>query len=70
MRDKFFKNEMSENISRNSMTSERLGKTDQLYFQLKGTSSEVDLADFVDEFDSLRDNRRIKLHWGDDDIKF
>ena len=39
-----------------------------LYFQLKGTSWKIDLDDFVDEFDSRHDNRRIKLHWGDDDI--
>jgi len=24
----------------------------------------------MDEFDSRRDNRRIKLPWGDDDVKF
>jgi len=28
----------------------------------------MDLDVFVDEFDSRHDNRRIKLHWGDDDI--
>ena len=42
------------------MTSERLGNTNLL----------SDLDDFIDEFDSRHDNRRIKLHWGDDDIKF
>jgi len=41
-----------------------------IYFQAKGTSWKIDLADFVDEFDSRRDNLVIKLHWGDDDIKF
>jgi len=41
-----------------------------IYFELKGTSWKIDLDDFVDEFDSQHDNRRIKLHWGDDDIKF
>jgi len=42
-----------------------------IYFQLKGTSCKTDLDDFVDEFNSRHrhDNRRIKLHWGDD-IKF
>jgi len=34
----------------------------------KGTSWKIDLDDFVDELDSRYDNRRIKLHWGDDDI--
>jgi len=50
------------------MTSEILGNTD--LFQVKGTSWKIDLDDFVDEFDSRHDNRRIKLRWGDDDIKF
>jgi len=39
-----------------------------IYIQLKGTSWKIDLDDFVDEFDSSHDNRRIKLHWADDDI--
>jgi len=30
----------------------------------------MDLDDFVDEFDSRHDNRRTKLHWVDNDIKF
>jgi len=34
------------------MTSERLGNTNLL----------SDLDDFIDEFDSRHDNRRIKLH--------
>ena len=38
-----------------------------IYFQLEGTSWKINLDDFVDEFDSRHD-RRIKLHWGDDDI--
>ena len=41
-----------------------------IYFKLKGTSWNTDLDDFVDEFDSRHDKRRIKLRWGDDDIKF
>ena len=36
-------------------------------FQLKGTRWKIYLDDLVDEFDSRHDNRRIKLHWGDDD---
>jgi len=49
------------------MTSERLGNIDLL---LKGATWNTDLDEFVDEFDSRHDNGRIKLHWGDDDIKF
>jgi len=49
------------------MTIEKLGNMD---FQLKGTIWKTYLDDFVDEFDSRHDNRRIKLRWGDDDIKF
>ena len=41
-----------------------------VYFKLKGTSWKTDLDDFVAEFDNRHDKRRIKLHWGDDDIKF
>jgi len=33
-----------------------------IYFKLKSTSWKTDLDDFVDEFDSRHDNRRIKLH--------
>ena len=40
-----------------------------IYFKLKGTSCKTDLDDFVDEFDSRHDKRRIKLRWGDDDIQ-
>jgi len=52
---------------RNSITSGRLGNIDIL--KLKGTNWKTFLHDFVDEFDSQHDNRRIKLRWGDD-IKF
>jgi len=52
------------------MTSERLGNIDMTYFKLKGSSWKTDLDDFVDEFDSWHDKRRIKLRWGDVDIKF
>ena len=30
----------------------------------------IDSDDLIDEFDSRHDNRRIKLHWVDVDIKF
>jgi len=33
-----------------------------IYFLVKGTSWKIDLDDFIDEFDSRHDNRRIKLH--------
>jgi len=38
-----------------------------IYFQLKG-AKKIDLDDFVDELDSRHDNRRIKLHWADNDM--
>jgi len=41
-----------------------------IHFKLKGVSWKTDLDDFVDEFDSPHDKRRIKLRWGDDGIKF
>jgi len=41
-----------------------------IYFKLKSTSWRTNLVDFVDGFDSRHDNRRIKLRWGDDSIKF
>ena len=47
------------------MTSKRLGNIEIGYFKLKGTSWKTDLDDFVDEFDSRHDKRRIKLRWGD-----
>ena len=33
-------------------------------------TEKIDLDDFIDEFDSWHDNRRIKLHWVDNYIKF
>ena len=51
------------------MTSERLGNVDLLPIK-RVRAENIDLDDFVDEFDSRHDNRRIKLHWVDDDIKF
>jgi len=62
MREKIFKNEVSENISQKFH--------DQWKTQLIGTSCKIDWDDLVDEFDSRHDNRRIKLHWGDDNVKF
>ena len=41
-----------------------------MYFKLKSTRWNTDLDDFIDEFDSRHGSRRIKLRWGDDDIKF
>jgi len=45
-------------------------KPPNVYLKFKGTSFETDLDDFVDEIDTRHDKRRIKLRWGDDDIKF
>ena len=36
----------------------------------KVRAEKIDLDDFVNEFDSRHDNRRIKLHCVDNDIKF
>ena len=46
---------------RNSMTSERLSNIAILSIESKRAES-IDLDNFVDEFDSRHDNRRIKLH--------
>jgi len=64
MREKFFKNEISENISQKFHTSE--GLSTLIYVKFKGASWKTDLDDFADEFDSRHD---INLNWGDD-IKF
>ena len=45
-----------------SMTSERLGNVDRPSVE-RVRAEKIDLDDFVDEFDSRHDNRRIKLHW-------
>jgi len=50
------------------MTRERLANTDLL--SLEGYQLKIDLDDFVNEYYSRHGNRKIKLHWGDDDIKF
>jgi len=49
---------------------QRAEKFENHCFKQKGTSWKTALDDFVDEFDSRHDKRRIKLRWGDDDIKF
>jgi len=51
------------------MTIERLGDVDLLLVE-RVRAEKIDLDDFVDEFDSRHDNRRIKLHWVDNDLKF
>jgi len=43
------------------MTSERLGNVDLLSVE-RIPAEKIDLDDFVNEFDSRHDNRRIKLH--------
>ena len=51
------------------MASERLGNVDLLLVE-RVRAETIDLDDFVDEFDSRHDIRRIKLHWVHNDIKF
>jgi len=46
------------------MTSERLGNLDRLSVE-RVWAEKIDLDEFVDEFDSRHNNRRIKLHWVD-----
>jgi len=43
------------------MTSERFGNVDLLSAE-RVRAAKIDLDDFVDEFDSRHDNRRIKLY--------
>jgi len=43
------------------MTSERLGNVDLLSVE-RVRAAKIDLDDFVDEFDSRQDNRKIKVH--------
>jgi len=45
---------------RNSITSERLGNIDLLSMK-RVRREKIDLYDFLDEFDSRHDNRRIEL---------
>jgi len=57
MLEKFFKNEISENISQKF---HRLGSIELLSIE-RARAEEIDIDDIV-EFDSRHDNRRIKLH--------
>jgi len=50
------------------MSSERFGNTDPLSVERHELKNRFRW--FRYEFDSRHDNRRINLHWGDDDIKF
>jgi len=58
-REKFLKNEINKNISQKFLTSERLGNIDLL--SVERYELKIDLDDFVDESESRRDNKRIKL---------
>ena len=69
MREKFFKNEITENISQKFHDQWKIGYVDLLSVE-RIRAEKIDLDDFVDEFDSQHDNRRIKLHWVDNVIKF
>jgi len=51
------------------MSSERLGNVDLLSVE-KVRAEKIYLGDFVDEYESRHDNRRIMLHWVSNDIKF
>jgi len=68
MREKFFKKEISEITSRNSMNSKRLSNIDLLSIE-RVLGEKTDLDYVVDEFDSRPDNRRMKLHCVDVDMK-
>jgi len=50
------------------MANERLGNVDLLSVEWV-RAEKKDWDDFVDEFDSRHDNRRIKLHWVDNVIE-
>jgi len=56
----FSKMKLVKTFPRNSMTSQRLGNVDLLSVE-RIRAEKIDLDDFVDEFDSRHDNRRIKL---------
>jgi len=60
----FSKTKLLKAFPRNSMTSKRLGNVDRLSVE-RVRAEKINLDDFVDEFDSRHDNRRIKLHWVD-----
>jgi len=69
MGEKFFKNESSENIFQKFHTSETLDNIDLPSIE-RVRAEKIDLDDFIDEFDCRHDNRKMKLHWVDNDIKF
>jgi len=58
----FSKMKLAKTFPRNSVTSERLRNTDLLSIE-RVRAEKICLDDFVDEFNSRHDNRRIKLHW-------
>ena len=60
----------SENISQKFHDQWKIDWVTLIYFKLQDTGWKTDFDEFVDEFDSQHDNRRIKLLWGGDDIKF
>jgi len=64
----FSKIKLLKKFPGNSMTSERLGNVDLLSVE-RVRAAKIDLDDFVDEFDSRQDNRKIKVHWVNNDIK-
>jgi len=51
------------------MTSETLSNTDLRSVEIV-LAEKIDLDDFVHEFNSRHDNRTIKFHWVDADVKF
>ena len=56
----FSKMKLVKVFPRNPMTSQRLGNIDPLSVERYEVKNRF--SDFVDEFDSRHDNRRIKLH--------
>jgi len=64
----FSKMNLVKTLLRNSMTSERLSNIDLLSIE-RVRAEQIDLYDFVDEFDIRHDNRKIKSHWVDVDMK-
>ena len=57
----FSKMKLIKTFLRNSMSNERLSNIALLSIE-SGRAENINLEDFVDEFDSRHDNRRIKLH--------
>ena len=60
----FSKMKLLKTFPRNSMTSGRLGNVDRLSAE-RVRAEKIDLDDFVDEFGSRHDNRRMNFHWVD-----